>query len=138
MPPNWRDSRKKLNIQSNIRTLLGRNCEVEKIMKFLKENQINSWQICMILAAAFSHEWLWSWVNSPIIKTHWKILPGPYVIRMKTKSIFMTETATTRLLLYYLEDKKLQMEIYNWQLNINSMNANNRRISEYSVISKVI
>ena len=31
--PQWRDSRKK----HNIRTLLGKDCEVVKIMRFLKE-----------------------------------------------------------------------------------------------------
>ena len=32
--PQWRDSRKKYNNQGEIRTLLGKNCEVEKIMSF--------------------------------------------------------------------------------------------------------
>ena len=31
----WKNSRKKHNIQSDIRTLLGKDCEVEKIMRFL-------------------------------------------------------------------------------------------------------
>ena len=35
--PQWRDIRKKYNIQSNIRTLLGRDYEVEKSMRFLKK-----------------------------------------------------------------------------------------------------
>ena len=35
--PQWRDSRKKHNIQGDIRTLLGKNCEVEKIIRFLRE-----------------------------------------------------------------------------------------------------
>ena len=34
--PQWRDSIKKHNIQGDIRTLLGRNCEMEKIMRILK------------------------------------------------------------------------------------------------------
>ena len=34
--PRWRDSRKKNNIQGDIRTLLGKDCEVEKTMRFLK------------------------------------------------------------------------------------------------------
>ena len=32
----WRDNRKKYNIQGDIRTLLGKDSEVEKIMRFLK------------------------------------------------------------------------------------------------------
>ena len=35
--PQWRDSRVKYNIQGDIRTLLGKDCEVEQMMKFLKE-----------------------------------------------------------------------------------------------------
>ena len=35
--PQWRDSRKKHNIQGDIRTLLGKDCEVEKKMRFLRE-----------------------------------------------------------------------------------------------------
>ena len=31
------DSRKKHNIQGDIRTLLGKDCEVEKMMRFLRE-----------------------------------------------------------------------------------------------------
>ena len=38
--PQWRDSRKKYNIQSDIRTLLGKNCEEEKMMRFLKETEM--------------------------------------------------------------------------------------------------
>ena len=34
------DSRKKYNIQSDIRTLLGKSCEVEKMMRFLKETEM--------------------------------------------------------------------------------------------------
>ena len=33
----WRDSRKKHNIQANISVLLGKDCEVEKIMRSFKE-----------------------------------------------------------------------------------------------------
>ena len=32
----WRDARIKYKTKSNTRTLLGRDCEVEKVMKFLK------------------------------------------------------------------------------------------------------
>ena len=34
---HWRDSRKKYNIQGDVRTLLGKDCEVEKMMRFLRE-----------------------------------------------------------------------------------------------------
>ena len=37
--PQWRDTRKKYNMQSYIKTLLGRDCEEEKIMMFLKEEE---------------------------------------------------------------------------------------------------
>ena len=37
--PQWRDSRKKNNIQDDIRALLGKNCEVEKMMRFLKKTR---------------------------------------------------------------------------------------------------
>ena len=33
---HWRDSRRKYNIQSDIRTQ-GKDCEVEKMMRFLRE-----------------------------------------------------------------------------------------------------
>ena len=36
----WKDSRKIYNIQSDIKKLLGKNCEVEKIMKFIKKINI--------------------------------------------------------------------------------------------------
>ena len=35
--PHWRDSRKKHNIQGEIRTLLGKDCEVKKLMRFLRK-----------------------------------------------------------------------------------------------------
>ena len=35
--PQWRDSRKKYNIKGDIRTLLGKEREVEKMMRFLRE-----------------------------------------------------------------------------------------------------
>ena len=35
--PQWRDSRTKHGIQGDIRALLGKDCEVEQMMKFLKE-----------------------------------------------------------------------------------------------------
>ena len=35
--PQWRDSRVKCNIQGDIRTLFGKDCEVQQMMKFLKE-----------------------------------------------------------------------------------------------------
>ena len=35
--PQWRDNRKKYNIQGDIGALQGKNCEVEKMMRFLKE-----------------------------------------------------------------------------------------------------
>ena len=38
--PQWRDSRKKHNIQGDIRTLLGKECEVEKMMRFLREREL--------------------------------------------------------------------------------------------------
>ena len=38
--PQWRDSRKKYNIQGKIGALLGKNCEMEKIMEFLKETEM--------------------------------------------------------------------------------------------------
>ena len=34
--PQWRDSRKKYNMQSDIKTLMGKDCEVKSIMRFLK------------------------------------------------------------------------------------------------------
>ena len=34
--PQWTNSRKKYIIQGDIGTLLGKECEVEKIMRFLK------------------------------------------------------------------------------------------------------
>ena len=37
--PQWRDS-KKYNIQSDKKTVLGKECEVKKLMKFLKEMKI--------------------------------------------------------------------------------------------------
>ena len=40
--PQWRDSSKKYNIQSNIRKLLGRDCEVEKVEYLMKDKIINS------------------------------------------------------------------------------------------------
>ena len=36
----WRDSRKKYNIQGDKRTLLKKSCEVEKMMRFLKETEM--------------------------------------------------------------------------------------------------
>ena len=33
----WRDSRKKHNLQGDIRTLLGKDCEVEKAMRIHKD-----------------------------------------------------------------------------------------------------
>ena len=38
--PQWRDSRKKYDIQGDIRILLGKSCEVEKLMRFLKETDV--------------------------------------------------------------------------------------------------
>ena len=35
-----RDSKKKYNIQGDIRALLGKNYEVEKMMRFLKETEM--------------------------------------------------------------------------------------------------
>ena len=35
--PQWRGTRKKHNIQGDIRTLQGKDCEVEKMMRFLRE-----------------------------------------------------------------------------------------------------
>ena len=35
--PQWRDSRKEHNIQGDIRTLLGKDCEIEMMMRFLRE-----------------------------------------------------------------------------------------------------
>ena len=35
--PQWRDSRKKDNIQDGIRMLLGKDCEVDKIMRLLRD-----------------------------------------------------------------------------------------------------
>ena len=35
--PQWRDNRKKYNIKGNIRTLQLKNCEVEKIIRSLRE-----------------------------------------------------------------------------------------------------
>ena len=34
--PEWRDSRKKHNFQGDIKILLGKDCEVEKMMRFLR------------------------------------------------------------------------------------------------------
>ena len=36
----WRDSKKKYNIQGDIRALLGKNYEVEKIMRFHMETDV--------------------------------------------------------------------------------------------------
>ena len=38
--PNGGKSRKKYNIQGDIKTLLGKNCVVEKMMRFLKEMEM--------------------------------------------------------------------------------------------------
>ena len=38
--PQWRDNRKIYNIQGDTGTLLGKNCKVEKMMRFLKETKI--------------------------------------------------------------------------------------------------
>ena len=38
--PQWRDSRKKYNIQGDIRALLGKNYEVEKMMRFHMETDV--------------------------------------------------------------------------------------------------
>ena len=38
--PQLRDSRKKHNMQSDIRTLLVNNCEVQKMIRFLNERDI--------------------------------------------------------------------------------------------------
>ena len=35
--PQWRNSRTKHNVQGDIKALLGKDCEVEQMMKFLKE-----------------------------------------------------------------------------------------------------
>ena len=37
--PQLKDSRKKYNVQSDIKALMGRDYEVENIMKFLKNQQ---------------------------------------------------------------------------------------------------
>ena len=65
--PQWINSRRKYNIQDDIKTLLGRECEVKKILKFHK--QIKKFEeiwpiwvadnIGMILAASYNHKWLW-------------------------------------------------------------------------------
>ena len=34
--PQWRDKRKKYNVLSDVRILLGRDCEVEKVMRYFK------------------------------------------------------------------------------------------------------
>ena len=70
--PQWRDSRRKYNIQGDIGELLGKDCEVEKMMEFLKEivkfeeiwkRQVAD-EINNLKAASCSHCWLWRWVNS--------------------------------------------------------------------------
>ena len=38
--PQWRNSRKKFNIQGDIGTLLGKNYEVKKMMMFLKKTEM--------------------------------------------------------------------------------------------------
>ena len=38
--PLWKDSRRKYNIQGDLRALLGKSCEVEKMMRFLKETEL--------------------------------------------------------------------------------------------------
>ena len=38
--PQKRDSRKKYNIQGDIRALLRKDCEMEKIIRFLKETEM--------------------------------------------------------------------------------------------------
>ena len=38
--PQWRDSRKKYNIQGYIEAPLGKNFELEKMMRFLKETEM--------------------------------------------------------------------------------------------------
>ena len=35
--PQWRDSRKKYNVQGDIRTLLGKDSEVEEMMRSLRD-----------------------------------------------------------------------------------------------------
>ena len=39
--PQWRDSRKNYTIQGDMRTLLRKSCEVEKMMRFLKETDVS-------------------------------------------------------------------------------------------------
>ena len=38
--PQWRDSRKKYNILGDIRTLQGKNCVSEKMLRLLKETEM--------------------------------------------------------------------------------------------------
>ena len=38
--PQWRHSRKKYGVQGDIGELLGKNCEVEKMMRFLMETEM--------------------------------------------------------------------------------------------------
>ena len=38
--PKWRDSRRKYNIQGDLMALLGGSCEMEKIMRFIKETEM--------------------------------------------------------------------------------------------------
>ena len=38
--PQWRDRIKKYSIQGDIGTLLEKNCEVEKVVRFLKETEM--------------------------------------------------------------------------------------------------
>ena len=38
--PQWKDSRRKYNIQGDLRALLGKSREMEKMMKFFKETEM--------------------------------------------------------------------------------------------------
>ena len=59
----WWDNRKKYNIQGDIRTLLEKDCEVVKMMRFLSKigifEEIQRWQeaneISKLLVASYSH-----------------------------------------------------------------------------------
>ena len=71
---------KKYNIQSAIKALVKKDCEVEKKIKFLKEMEVfeEIWvlwvanEISMILVASYTNKWLWCWVNSQITKLQGK------------------------------------------------------------------
>ena len=71
--PQWKNIRKKYNIQGNIQMLLGRDCEVERLWSFWRRCLMKykyTDEISMTSAAPYSHKWLWCKVNSLVTNHH--------------------------------------------------------------------